>query len=170
MSFTLFFFLVAFLLFYVAMKGFKTNNRYGGGTTCICGILFVIFGFFNIFVEFFPFPFTGFMIWWIWMTVVSFIAFGLIIKRIIKKMEFENQIPNNSKSKLGRKSPLRKYVELMTKENPYKENNSIKKEAIRKSFHLAGLLFIYGYFGVFFLLPLTEIVNNTVVGFIKDTE
>ena len=152
-------------MFYVAKKGYKTNNHYGGSSTLVCGILFLVFGFYNLFFGFFPFPYMGFMIWWIGMIFIVYVGFALIIKNVIKKLDKEKLNSENSKN-----SRLKKYVILMTKENPYKKEISIKMEIVRKSFHLAGILFVLAYFGFFFLFPITRIINDTVIIFIKESE
>ncbi|MFX1394536.1 MAG: hypothetical protein ACFFAH_13300 [Promethearchaeota archaeon] len=152
-------------MFYIALRGYKANNNYGGSSTFICGIFFIIFGFYNLLLGFFPFPFNGFMIWWIGIILFFYIGFALIIKNVIKKLD--NKELNSDKSKNSR---LEKYVLLMIKENPYKQDISIKMETIRKSFHLAGFLFIFAYFGFFFIFPLARIVNDTIIVFINKNE
>lgn len=166
---TLFFFLIAFLMFFIAIKGYRSSNRYGGSSTVFCGALFLIFGYYNNIFGLFPYPYNGFMIWWITIILSIYILFALIIRRLIKKMEAEKQNPSQ-KSKSKMMTPLKKFIDLMTKEDPYKENISIKMEAIRKAFHLAGLLFLLAYFGFFFIPPLTSLSNNNVISWIKYTE
>ncbi|MFW9899320.1 MAG: hypothetical protein ACFFDO_08695 [Candidatus Thorarchaeota archaeon] len=152
-------------MFYIAIKGFKAKNHYGGSSTIICGIFFIIFGLYNLFFWFFPYPYNGFMIWWSGIILIIFISFASIIKQIIKQMNREEL--NSKNLKISR---LRKFVLLMTQENLYKEKISVKMETVRKSFHLAGFGFILAYFGFFFLFPVTRIVNDTVIVFIKETE
>jgi len=150
-------------MFYIAIKGYKSNNRYGGTSTLICGFIYLILAFYNIFVGFLLYPYTGFMIWWIGIILSIYLCFAVIIKNVKHKIESEESLPKNN-------SKLRKFVILMTQENPYKESISFKMEVIRKSFHLAGILFILAYFGFFFLFPLTRIVNDTVIVSIKESE
>jgi len=159
-TFTLFLFLLAFLMFLIAYKGFKANNRYGGTSTVISGIIFIIFGYYNSIFWFLPYPYCGYMVWWIGIILGIFMAFALIIRNVIKKME----------AGIEKQTHLTKFIDLMTQENPYKDQISIKMEAIRKSFHLAGLLFILAYFGFFFIPPITQLVNNNVIVFIQDQE
>jgi len=163
--FSITFFVLAFIVFYIAFKGYKSKNNYGGSSTIICGIMYVIFGLYNVFYGFLLYPFTGFMIWWIGMILFVYVLFVLIVNRIKMKIK-NNQIAveksNNSK--------LLKYVLSMTQENPYKDCVSFKMEIARKSFHLAGFLFILSYFGFFFLFPLTRIVNDTIIVFIRDAQ
>lgn len=152
-------------MFYISIKGYKAKNHYGGSSTIICGIFFIIFGLYNLFFWFFPYPYNGFMIWWIGIILIIFISFASIIKQIIKQMNREE--PNSKNLKISR---FRKFVALMTQENPYKENISVKMETVRKSFHLAGFGFILAYFGFFFLFPVTRIINDTIIVFINETE
>ncbi len=169
-TFTFFFFLLAFFAFYIAIKGYKSNNRYGGTSTIVCGFLFITFGYYNSIFGFLPYPYNGFMIWWIGIILSIFFAFAFIIKKVISKMDPEkgNSVTNANIGFIEKQ--LRTYVELMTKESPYKESISIKMEAIRKSFHLAGLLFLFSYFWFILPIPVTEHVNNGVIEFIKETE
>ena len=152
-------------MFYIAKRGYKANNHYGGSSTLVCGILFLVFGFYNLFVGFFPFPFMGFMLWWIGMIFIVYIGFALIIKSVVKKLDKEKPNSENSKNSI-----LKKYVILMTKENPYKKEISFKMEIVRKSFHLFGILFVLSYFGLFFLFPITRIINDTLIIFFKEYE
>jgi len=152
-------------MFYIAIRGYKAKNHYGGSSTFVCGIFFIIFGLYNLFFWFLPYPYNGFMIWWIGITFIIYISFALLIKNIIEKLDKEQFNSENLKN-----SRLKKYVILMTKENPYKKKISFKMEIVRKSFHLAGILFILAYFGFFFIFPLARIVNDTVIVFIKETE
>ncbi len=161
---TLFFFLLAFFAFTIAYKGYKADNNYGGSSTSICGVIFVFFGFYNNIYGFLPYPFVGFMVWWIGIILGILVAFGLIIRRVGKKMEKEAK--NGAKE--AKNSALQRYVKMMREESPYKEMISIKMEVVRKGFHLAGLLFILSYFGFFFIAPITQIVNDTVIVFIND--
>ena len=152
-------------MFYIAIKGYKSNNRYGGTSTLACGIMYVILAFYNIFFGFFLYPYTGFMIWWIGIILSIYLIFAFMIKKVKKKIEIEglNRVNRDI-------SKIRKFVIQMTQYNPYKENISFRMELVRKSFHSAGILFILAYFGFFiFLFPLTRIVNDTVIVFIKES-
>lgn len=169
-TFSLFFFIIAILMVHIAIKGYKANNRYGGYSTIACGVLFLFFGYYNSIIGYFPFPYNGFFVWWIGMILFVNFVFSLIIRKIVRKMEEEKLNLNNSNVKKLKKSVLRKYIKMMTKENPYKEKISLKMEYIRKSFHLLGLLIALAYFGFFFIPPLTELVNNNVILLIKDIE
>ncbi len=167
-TFTMFLFLLAILMFIVAYKGYKANNRYGGSSTLICGILIAVFGFYNLFIGLFLHPFNGFMVWWIGILFAFFISFALKIQSKKKKMELEGKNQNTKKDL--KKRSLKLYIESMTKEDPYKDKISIKMEAVRKSFHLAGFLLFLAYFGFFFIPPLTEIANNLIILSMKNTE
>ena len=52
------FFLLAFLMFYIGRRGYKSGNRTGGVSTIICGIFFLIFGYYNTIVRFFVYPYN----------------------------------------------------------------------------------------------------------------
>lgn len=160
------FFLLMFLMFHIGRKGYKADNRYGGVSTIICGFCFLIFGYYNSIVRFFPYPYNGFMVWWIGIILFVNLIFFMTIKREIKKISKENlEEPLEG----GRRPVLRRYIERMTKENPYIEEITFKMELIRKSFHLTGLLLVLAYFGFFSLLyPVTLIVSDSVIVLIND--
>ncbi len=160
------FFLLMFLMFHIGRKGYKAGNRYGGVSTIICAFCFLIFGYYNSIVRFFPYPYNGFMVWWIGIILFINLIFFMIIKREIKKISTENlEEPLEG----GKKPVLRRYVERMTKENPYGGEITFKMELIRKSFHLTGLLLVLAYFGFFsFLYPVTRIVSDSVIVLIND--
>jgi dolichol kinase len=148
-------------MLYVGRTGLKAKNRYGGISTIICGICFLIFGYVNSTARFFPYPYNGFMVWWIWINLVVSIIFALTIrkhKRILLTESYE------------KKSVLQRYIERFTIENPYREDISYKHEVIRKSFHLMGLLLIVAYFGFFTLYPVTLIISDSVIFLINEIE
>jgi len=160
------FFVLMFLMFQIGRKGYKADNRYGGVSTIICGFCFLIFGFYNSIVRFFPYPYNGFMVWWIGIILFVNLIFFMIIKREIKKISMENlEEPLGG----GKRPVLRRYIERMTKENPYIGEITFKMELIRKSFHLTGFLLVLAYFGFFSLLyPVTLIVSDSVIELIHD--
>ncbi len=166
LTLSLSFFLLMFLMFHIGRKGYKADNRYGGVSTIICGFCFLIFGYYNSIVRFFPYPYNGFMVWWIGIILFVNLIFFMTIKREIKKISKENlEEPLEG----GRRPVLRRYIERMTKENPYIEEITFKMELIRKSFHLTGLLLVLAYFGFFSLLyPVTRIVSDSVIVLIND--
>ncbi|MFX1308099.1 MAG: hypothetical protein ACFE9M_04400 [Promethearchaeota archaeon] len=159
------FFILMVLMFYIGRRGFKANNKYGGISTIICGICFLIFGFYNLFARFFHYPYNGFMVWWIGINLFIAWIFFMLIKRVTNKIELENK--NNELGK-NKKSILTRYVERLRIENPYRENISFKMEVIRKSFHLMGLLLVVGYFGFFLVPPLIQLISDGVVILIHD--
>jgi len=164
------FFVLTFIMLYIGRTGLKAKNRYGGISTIICGILFLIFGYVNSTARFFPYPYNGFMVWWIWIILVVNIVFALLIKKQKKKLQAESIDVGSESSNYGKKTILQRYVERMTKENPYREEISYKHEVIRKSFHLMGFLLIIAYFGFFFLYPVTLIVSDSVIFLINEIE
>jgi dolichol kinase len=157
-------------MFFIGGKGYIAKNHYGSSSTIVSGFFFIFFGVYNLFFGIFPHPVDGFMLWWIGIVVIINLTFSLIIRKELKKIGLEQQYKNNFGSESHKKSPLRKFIELMTRENPYQECISLKMEAIRKSFHLSGILMILAFFGFFFIPPLTQMVNQNVIGFINDTK
>ncbi|MGV9171519.1 MAG: diacylglycerol/polyprenol kinase family protein [Promethearchaeia archaeon] len=164
-TFTLFFFLLAFLMFFVAYRGYKAKNNYGGSSTTFSAIIFIIFGYYNSIFGFLPYPYNGYMIWWIGIILGIFIAFALAIKKISEDMEKQKHIEGEVKD-----TALRRFVRYIRNNETYQESISIKMEGIRKSFHLAGLLFLLSFFGFFFIPPVTTLVNNSVIDFIHQQE
>lgn len=161
------FFILMALTFYIGRRGIKANNKYGGISTIICGVCFLIFGFYNLFVGFFHYPYNGFMVWWIGMNLLVAWFFFMLIKRVVNKFELENKNLGLSSNK---KSILRRYVEKLRSENPYMEDISFKMEVIRKSFHLMGLFLFIAYFGFFILPPLIQVISDSVVILVHDIE
>jgi len=102
------FFILALLMFYIGRKGYKLGNRYGGVSTILCGVCFIIFGYYNSLVRFFPYPYNGFMVWWIGIILLVNFSFFKMIKREIKKTE-------SSVIEKGKKTMLARYVERLTK-------------------------------------------------------
>ncbi len=167
LTLTLSFLILMILMFHIGRKGIKVNNRYGGISTIICGICFLIFGLYNSIVRFFPYPYNGFMVWWIGIILLVSFSFFAIIKREVRKMESETEDVNLK----GEKKPiLKRYIERMTKENPYRVDITFKMELIRKSFHLMGLLLLLAYFGFFALYPVTLIVSDSVIVLINQIQ
>jgi len=157
-------------MFFIGSKGHIIQNHSGGTSTIVCGIMFILFGFYHLFFGLFLYPYIGFTVWWIGITVGINLVFGLIIRRELKKIEATHQKGNYSESDSSQKSSLQNFIDMMTQENPYKDNISLKMEAVRKSFHLWGILFILAYFGFFFMPPLADMTNRNVIDFIKETE
>ncbi|MFX1324763.1 MAG: hypothetical protein ACFE8N_07395 [Promethearchaeota archaeon] len=167
LTLSLSFFILMFLMFYIGRKGCKEKNQHGGISTIICGICFLIFGYFNSIVRFFPYPYNGFMVWWIGINLLINLAFFMIIKREVTKMNTGTPIKT---LKNGKMPVLVRYVERMTKENPYREKITLKMEAIRKTFHLSGLLLLLAFFGFYPLLPVTQIISDSVIILINNIE
>ncbi|MCK4779668.1 MAG: hypothetical protein KAT57_05755, partial [Candidatus Lokiarchaeota archaeon] len=111
--------------------------------------------------------YNGFMVWWTGIILLVSFSFFAIIKREVRKMESETEDVNLK----GEKKPiLKRYIERMTKENPYREDITFKMELIRKSFHLMGLLLLLAYFGFFALYPVTLIVSDSVIVLINQIQ
>jgi len=166
-TFTLFFFTLMSLMYYIGVKGYRAKNSYGGISSILCGVCYLIFGYYNSVVGFFTYPFNGFMIWWITMILVANLIFTTIIRRSIKRMRVGT---DNSEAELKKESILRRYIKKMTQENPYKDDIPFKMELIRKSFHLSGFLLLIAFFGFLALPPLTSLVNDGIITMIQQFE
>ena len=149
-------------MFYVAIKGLKEKNLYGGISTLICGLFFIMFSYYNSLIGFFPFPFTGFMVWWIWILIGSNMSFAILIENIIKHMELEKNNANNGNLISKKKTILRNFINYMRKDHNETEN-SFQMEFVRKSFHFLGFLLLIAFFGFFFIPPLAHIINENVI-------
>ncbi|KKN25763.1 hypothetical protein LCGC14_0881480 [marine sediment metagenome] len=159
------FFFLMFLMFYIGRRGYKSGNRPGGVSTIICGICFLIFGYYNAIVKFFVYPYNGFMVWWIGIILLANGVFFKLVRKETKKIRMES---DNSSIAKGEKSIIRRYVERMTSENPYRSTISYKMELMRKSLHLLGLFLAVAYFGFFVLYPIALIISDTVIQLIND--
>ncbi len=168
LSFT--FVLFALLMFYVAFRGYKSKNRYGGSSTIVSGAFMLFFGIYNQLVGLFKYPFNAWMLWWVGIIILINAVFGLIVRKKMKNLNIE---PNQSDTNLEINSEdtrLTKLIHYMTEENPYQEDIPVRMELARKSFHLLGLLFVIGYFGFFIIPPIMQIVNDTTIVWITCSE
>ena len=163
-TFTLFFFVLMCLMYYIGVKGYRAKNSYGGISSILCGVCYLIFGYYNSVVGFFSYPFMGFMVWWIGMILVANLIFTTIIRGDIKKMKRET---DNGEGELKKDSILRRYITKMTQENPYKDDIPFKMELIRKSFHLSGFLLLIAFFGFLAVPPLTSLINDGIINMIQ---
>jgi dolichol kinase len=157
------FFILMGLMYVIGIRGYRANNRYGGISSIICGFCFLIFGFYNSVYWFYPFPYNGFMVWFIGMNVILNFSFYRVIKRVMKKMKAEGE--NATKE-----SMLRNYIIRMTIKDPYLTDIPFKMELIRKAFHFSGLLLLLGFFGIAIIPPVAQIVNDSVIVFIHQVE
>jgi len=166
-TFTLFFFVLMCLMYYIGVKGYRAKNSYGGISSILCGVCYLIFGYYNSVVGFFTYPYMGFMVWWIGMILVANLIFTTIIRKSMKKMRGET---DTGEVEVKKDSILRRYIRKMTKENPYKDDIPFRMELIRKSFHLSGFLLLIAFFGFLALPPLTSLVNDGVITMIQQLE
>jgi len=166
-TFTLFFFVLMSLMYYIGVKGYRAINSYGGISSILCGVCYLIFGYYNAIVGFFTYPVMGFMVWWIGIILGANLIFTTIIRVDIKKMRLET---DNLDLEPKKDSILRRYIRRMTQENPYKDEIPFRMELIRKSFHLSGLLLHIAFFGFLVLPPLTSLVNDGVILMTQQTE
>jgi len=172
------FFVLAFFMFIISSRGFKSKNRYGGGSTLICGILFLVFGVFNLlfprengfFIGLLPYPFSGFMVWWIGIVLAINLLFSLIMRRNIKIINNKKNNESSIEGKNTKLKPLQRYIVFIQTKNPYTEEISLKMEIIRKAFHLSCILILLAYYGFYFLPPLTSLVNDSIIIFIHQVE
>ena len=152
------FIILGFLMFYIATKGLRAKNHYGAISTTVCGVCFIIFGYYNSVALFFPFPYNGYMVWWIGVVLILNILFAIISKRFIKGMANDLGLEEEQGT-----SHLRRYVIRMTQHDPYEEEISIRMEVIRKSFHLSGFLIWVAFYGFLFIPPITQIINDSII-------
>ncbi len=157
------FFVLMSLMYYIGVKGYRAKNRYGGISSILCGISFLIFGYYNSVIGFFTYPWMGFLVWWIGMILILNLIFTTIIRMDIKKMKREVKNGTMREENAREKSVLRRYIRRMTKENPYREEIPFKMEIIRKSFHLSGFLVLIAYAGFFTIPPIASLVNDTLI-------
>ncbi|MFW9938922.1 MAG: hypothetical protein ACFFD5_14835 [Candidatus Thorarchaeota archaeon] len=169
-TFSLFFFLLAILMFFIARKGYRSDNQYGCISTSLTALLFIVFGYFNSIRPFFPFPYSGFFVWWIGFNIIFNAIFFWMIKRVKKKISLKKGNINDKMGINEKESILERYILRMTKENPYREDISLKMEYIRKSFHLMGLLILVAYYGFFFIPPVTQLISDGVILLIQQVE
>ncbi|MBY8987085.1 MAG: phosphatidate cytidylyltransferase, partial [Candidatus Lokiarchaeota archaeon] len=160
---TLFFFVLMSLMYYIGVKGYRAKNRYGGISSILCGICFLIYGYYNSIIGFFTYPFMGFMVWWMGMVLILNLIFTTIIRRDIRKMKIEVKNGFMKEEQAKEKSILRRYIRRMTKENPYRKEIPFKMEIIRKSFHLSGFLLLIAYAGFLTIPPITSLVNDALI-------
>ncbi|MFX1234084.1 MAG: phosphatidate cytidylyltransferase [Promethearchaeota archaeon] len=156
-------FVFAFLMVFIGYGGHKAKNRYGAISTVLNGACLVAFGLYNLFFRFFPYPYNGFMVWWIGLNLLLNGIFIIVIKLKIKKYDLKSKNADNIQESMEKKSRLRKFIEKMTIEDPYKEDIPFKMELIRKSFHLMGLL-------VVFAPTLTLLISDGVIMLINQVQ
>ncbi|MFX0181188.1 MAG: phosphatidate cytidylyltransferase [Candidatus Hodarchaeota archaeon] len=157
-------FIFAFLMFFIGYGGHKAKNRYGAISTIVTGTCLIIFGLYNLIFRFFPYPYNGFMVWWLGFVLLINGIFVLIIKLKMSKMDLDLKISRKGEEVPEKISGLRRYVEKMIIEDPYKEDIPFKMELVRKSFHLMGILVIIGYFW------LTRLISDGVILLINQVE
>lgn len=161
------FFILAILMFYIGRRGIKANNKHGGVTTIICSFCFVVFGYYNSIIRFFPYPYNGFMVWWIGIILLVSFTFFALVKREVSRIESEIE---ERVLKSGKKPVLRRYIDRIRKENPYQTDITFKMELVRKGFHLMGFLLLIAYFGFFALYPVTRIISDSVIVLIRQIQ
>jgi dolichol kinase len=169
-TFSLFFFILMSLMYYIGIRGYRSKNRYGGISSMLCGVCFLIYGYYNSVFGFFTYPFNGFMVWWIGMILILNLVFTTIIRIDIKRMKKESEVGIAKKKASREKSILRRYIARMTREDPYLEEIPFKMEIVRKSFHLTGLLLLIAYYGIFTIPSFALLVNDSLILGIQQIE
>ena len=170
-TFSLFFFALALVMGVISHRGFVSKNRYGAISTLICGIIFLFFGYYQSIYGLFPWPLSGFMLWWVVFIIIVNLIFSRIIRKQIKKMRVEFKTTNLTKTHIEVKTGIRRFIIKMSKEDPYEDGEiPFKRELYRKSFHLLGLLVVAAYFGFFIIPPVMALINNGAIAFIYFTE
>jgi len=149
-----FFFILALVFFYIATKGMRAKNKYGAVSTAVCGGAFIIFGYYNSVFGFFPYPYSGFMVWWIGFNVALNLIFSYAVRRDIRLMRDEGVPLSKNRTRLIN------YILRMTRTDPYSKEISLRMEIIRKSFHISGLLVLVAFYGFFFIPPVTQLIND----------
>ncbi|GAB4311829.1 MAG: hypothetical protein Kow0069_12280 [Promethearchaeota archaeon] len=143
---------VAALLFHVSTLAFSAENRYGGVSTlctaCLVGSLAV----YNQLVGLVPFPYSGFMSWWVGPCVGLYVGYALAVW--LKDRRRYSTNPS-----------VRRAEEIVDKEL-YKVDISFKMELVRKGFHLFGFLLVASFYGVGFG-SVAGIVNDNTVRYIN---
>ena len=167
---SLFFFVLMSLMYYIGVKGYRAKNSYGGISSILCGICFLIYGYYNSVIGFLTYPFMGFMVWWIGMILIVNLIFTTIIRLDVKKMRIEEKIGGKEGEYTRKKSVLRRYIRRMTEEDPYREEIPFKMEIVRKSFHLSGFLLLIAYYGIFAIPPLISLINDSIIVWIQQVE
>jgi dolichol kinase len=161
---SLFFFVLMSLMYYIGVKGYRAKNRYGGISSILCGICFLVFGYYNSVIGFITFPWNGFIVLWIGLILLINLIFTTIIRKDIKKMRREEKNGGNIEETTREKSVLRRYIRRMTGENPYRDEIPFRMELIRKSFHLSGFLLLLAYYVI------ASLVNDGIIVMIHQIE
>jgi len=161
---SLFFFVLMSLMYYIGVKGYRAKNRYGGISSILCGICFLVFGYYNSVIGFITFPWNGFIVLWIGLILLINLIFTTIIRKDIKKMRREEKNGGGIEETTREKSVLRRYIRRMTGENPYRDEIPFRMEIIRKSFHLSGFLLLLAYYVI------ASLVNDGIIVMIHQIE
>jgi len=164
LSFT--FLICGLLLIVIARQSKKAGNTYGTVSTGISAVIVLFLAFVNNVWGLFPtgnykgYPFNAFYMWWFGGVAIVYLWYAASVWR------------KDTKEK--RKSPddLDEYWRLFHEQDTslYQADISVKMEAMRKAFHLAGLLLVVAYYGLGFIGPVTTIVNNLAINHIYNQD
>ncbi len=167
LSFTLFF--SGIFLAAVARRAYKAGNIYGTVSTALSSILILFFSFVNNVWGLFPgkpgslvggYPINSFFMWWIGGTLAVYLGYAARIRLKDKKDARQHRDDQDA------------YWELFRNQDKslYQADISVKMEGVRKAFHLAGFLLVAAYYGLGFIGPVTELVNNNVLNHIYNLD
>jgi dolichol kinase len=137
---------------FITKKGFEAQNREGALSSLMISIGFFIFGIVNFVYGLFPYPYSGFMLFWMGFCFVLLYGY-VLIKALLKKRKGIND-PH-----------MMFYADSTEDRARYLETLTPKQELKRKAFHLTVLLLILSYYG-WGGIPATTWTNNLVIRFI----
>ena len=145
--------LYSLFCFFVVKKGFEAKNREGAISSLMIGLIFFLFGIYNFRYGLFPYPFNGFMLFWIAFCFVFLYSYVLIHALGKRKSGTSN-------------ASILFYSDPKEDRMKYLDKLTTKQELKRKIFHLAALLLILSYYG-WGRLPATTCTNIQVIKFIN---
>lgn len=145
----------AFLLSRMTILAKRYENRYGAISTGVSTILVTFLALYNMFVGLFPFPFSGFMTFWIGGCLVVYVSYAVAMW--VRDRRNIRQNPEEVNADVLKKID----------KSFYKQDISFKMECVRKAFHLMGFLLVLSYYGMGFG-AFAGLVNDSVLEFIPD--
>ncbi|MHA1732227.1 MAG: hypothetical protein ACTSU5_09790 [Promethearchaeota archaeon] len=155
-SLTIFLLVIAALLFRIAQLAWRYGNKYGATSTGVSACLIGAFAVYNNIFYLLPFPFNGFMMYWVGGTLAVYLAYASIVWR----KDFKSM-----KGEADRRETMKKFDKEF-----YSQDISFKMELVRKSFHLMGFLLVISFYGFGIGSPVTHWVNYNTIEFIQRPE
>ncbi len=156
------FFLSGIFLLAITRRAYKAKNTYGVVSTALSAILVLFFAFVNNVWGLFPgkpgyleggYPFNAFFMYWVGGLLAVYLGYAIIIRRKDQKEARQHRDDQDA------------YWEMFQNQDKdlYQADISVKMEGFRKAFHLAGLLLVAAFYGLGFIGPVTDLVNNNVI-------